>query len=378
MSKALFARSRPDRPRGTAALFAVCAGLAAVVLGAGAFGLLPAVPALSLAVVIALAAPVTRLWVLALAIHAEQHRFGACRGAGFLGLGAFVTGVAVGALPWVPAGQRGLVAAVGLVVAATMYVLGLLLLPGAAATVQVRLRRALDGLSVGISLSFVAWLLFTPHGAMPGPGLVAMLVTVAGTPIVVLNGLRAARHRRAALLCAAGVELSLLGLAALAGLLAYHAPAGALLASAVPVGAGALLIWAGAWRADPTPSSLDAVDTDGSFAGYPVLAVPAGLAVLAAGYHLLTNGFFDRTSIVLAIGVSVSMVAREVLAVVDVRKYARRLASQEAHFRALVSGAKDVTMVVDDALVVRWQSPAAARQFGLSDQDVLGRQAAAR
>ena len=30
-------------------------------------------------------------------------------------------------------------------------------------------------------------------------------------------------------------------------------------------------------------------------------------------------------------------------------------------------------MVLDDELMVRWQSPAAARQFGLSDQEVVGR-----
>jgi PAS domain S-box-containing protein/diguanylate cyclase (GGDEF)-like protein len=45
----------------------------------------------------------------------------------------------------------------------------------------------------------------------------------------------------------------------------------------------------------------------------------------------------------------------------------------EAHFRSLVASSTDVTVVLDARLVVRWQSPAAAREFGLSDQDVVGR-----
>jgi diguanylate cyclase (GGDEF)-like protein/PAS domain S-box-containing protein len=49
------------------------------------------------------------------------------------------------------------------------------------------------------------------------------------------------------------------------------------------------------------------------------------------------------------------------------------LASQEAHFRSLVAGSSDVTAMLDSDLVVRWLSPAAARQFALSEQDVVGR-----
>ncbi len=64
---------------------------------------------------------------------------------------------------------------------------------------------------------------------------------------------------------------------------------------------------------------------------------------------------------------------RESFGAFDVARYARRVVEQEAQFRNLVAGSNDVIMVLDGELVVRWQSPAAARQFGLSDQDVVGR-----
>jgi diguanylate cyclase (GGDEF)-like protein/PAS domain S-box-containing protein len=106
---------------------------------------------------------------------------------------------------------------------------------------------------------------------------------------------------------------------------------------------------------------------------YPLLTVPAAVAALGAVYRLVTVGAFDRTSILLGLAVIPALVIREVLAALDVRRYARQLAAQEAHFRSLVSGAHDLTLVVGDDLLIRWQSPAAARLFGLSDAEVLGR-----
>ena len=64
---------------------------------------------------------------------------------------------------------------------------------------------------------------------------------------------------------------------------------------------------------------------------------------------------------------------RELLVVSDIRRYAGQLKTKEAHFRSLVAGATDLTLVLDERLVVTWQSPAAARLFGLSDSEVVGR-----
>jgi diguanylate cyclase (GGDEF)-like protein/PAS domain S-box-containing protein len=61
------------------------------------------------------------------------------------------------------------------------------------------------------------------------------------------------------------------------------------------------------------------------------------------------------------------------LVVSDIRRYAGQLKTKEAHFRSLVAGATDLTLVLDEKMQIQWQSPAAARLFGLSDTEVLGR-----
>jgi PAS domain S-box-containing protein len=68
---------------------------------------------------------------------------------------------------------------------------------------------------------------------------------------------------------------------------------------------------------------------------------------------------------------------REWVSALALRRHADHLTDQGNRLRNLVFGSADVAMVLDADLAVRWQSPAAARQFGLSDQDVLGRTVAA-
>jgi diguanylate cyclase (GGDEF)-like protein/PAS domain S-box-containing protein len=65
---------------------------------------------------------------------------------------------------------------------------------------------------------------------------------------------------------------------------------------------------------------------------------------------------------------------REVLVVRDIRQYAGQLKEKEAHFRSLIAGATDLTLVLDERLRILWQSPAAARLFGLADAEVIGHQ----
>src|SRR5439155_18919337 len=345
--------------------------LALTALGLGLAGVPPLV-AVALATATSAGVSAYALVRLALRIHARQHTFGPCRGAGFLGMGVLASGVSTVAVALAPAARRPTLALVGLVTVAVLYLLGLFLLPGTAATVIARLRRALDGLGVGVTLLFVAWLLvLRPSGGLYPVALGAALVASAALAIAVITGLRAARYRPAALTCAGGVSLSVAGLAALAVLLAHHAPPAAALVAGLVLVTGPGLTLTGARRADDGPSpAVPPFDADGTLAGYPLMGVPVGAALLAAAYHLLAVGPFDRTAVVLAVVWVAVLAARETLAAVDVRRYARRLATQEAHFRSLVAGAADVTVVLDDDLVVRWQSPAAARQFGLSDADV--------
>ncbi|GGM65145.1 putative bifunctional diguanylate cyclase/phosphodiesterase [Dactylosporangium sucinum] len=316
---------------------------------------------------------------LALRIHRGRRSFGPCRGAGFLGMGALVTGAGaaaagVAALTGGTAAP-GLIAAGAALTAAPTFLLGLLLLPGAAPTTGARLRRVLDGLGIGISLFACGWMLFPAFA--PG-GLAVSLTCCVTVSVAVVTGLRAVRHRPAALACSGGAAVSVLGLTGLASVLLDHTgspwPTGpAFVLAGLALLAGPFLIVTGARRADDRPGQPHAADESGTFAGYPLLVGPAVLGAGVAAYHFLTGGSFDRTTVVLGLCAFGAMAGRELLAARDIRRYAQTLVRREARFRALVSGSTDVAVVLDDDLVVRWQSPAAARQFGLSDQDVLGR-----
>jgi len=358
-------------PRRAALLVAATAAALAVLAGVLA-GAVPVLAGTAAAAGLASAVGATLLVRLALRIHARAHSFGPCRGAGYLGMGVVATGLSTAFLPLAPAGARATVAAVGLGLAGVLFVLGLLLLPGAATTTNARLRRCFDGVSLGIAIAFAVWLL-PPEGEMPPAALAAALLVSFGLSTVTVIALRVVSYRTAGWLCGAGCGLALAGLGALAVELAYGAPGWAFVAAGVPVVAGPGLINAGALRTEAGAELAPPGEPEAHISAYPLLTVPAVVATLAAAWHLVTVGEFDKTSIVLGLSVIPTVVAREVLAVADVRSYAKRMSTQEAHFRSLVSGAGDLTMIVGEDLVVRWQSPAAARLFGLSDADVVGR-----
>lgn len=371
MSVAHFTRAGIHR-RTTQKPELVAGSAATVILIAGSTGLLSAYLALAIAVGTVSLLAATRLIRLALVIHAAKRSFGPCRGVGFLGVGVVASGLTALTLPLVPADGHPPLVLVGLLAALPFYLFGALLLPGAASTVSMRFRRAFDGLSLGVSLAFVGWLM-PPAGGMPPAALAVALLGAGGLSIIAVTALRSARHRWASVLCGAGSGASVLGIAALGVLVNYHVPDWAPLIAAVPLVAGPLLAAAGTRYADPAAQPPPPGEPETHLSAYPLLTVPAVVATLAAVYHLVVVGEFDHTSIVLGLAVIPTLVVREVFAVLDIRTYARRLVSQEAHFRALVTGANDLTLVVGADLLVRWQSPAAARLFGLADADVVGR-----
>ena len=84
-----------------------------------------------------------------------------------------------------------------------------------------RIRRALDGIGIGIGAFLTAWLLVFARLGLRGAGLTCVLVLSIGIAAVTVTGLRAARHRRASLLCAAGAALSISGTAGLTLALDY-------------------------------------------------------------------------------------------------------------------------------------------------------------
>jgi len=122
-----------------------------------------------------------------------------------------------------------------------------------------------------------------------------------------------------------------------------------------------------------TPPRAEAPEPEQYLSSYPLLAVPASVGVVAALVHLAVVRGFDRTAILLGLAMVAVLMLRELLVVRDIRTYAGQLKEKEAHFRSLVAGATDLTLVLDDRLTIRWQSPAAARLFGLADSEVVGR-----
>jgi diguanylate cyclase (GGDEF)-like protein/PAS domain S-box-containing protein len=302
---------------------------------------------------------------------------GPCYTAGFLGVGllaACVEGAALSVSAIV--GETDGVQYFGLAalgVTACAYVPGMLMLPGAANSLVARLRRGLDGLSVGSCLLFVAWLLvISPNGAVGGFGFWVSILVCCALSVAVVCGVRAGRSRRGALACAGGAAVSVTALGGLT--LSLAAGGGEVLVAvfSAALAAAPAIAWLGV-RSTDLPEDAGPPEVDGTVAGYPVLAVPAAAAIAVALHRLLTGGAFDHPAVVLGVG-SLGVVAlRETIAAIDVSRYARRVAQQEAQFRNLVAGSTDVIMVLDADFVVRWQSPAAARQLGLSDQEVVGR-----
>jgi diguanylate cyclase (GGDEF)-like protein/PAS domain S-box-containing protein len=286
-------------------------------------------------------------------------------------MGALASGLTAVA-PSVVSRGTGLVATGTLAVAGVMYVLGTMLLPGAATAWPVRLRRAFDGLGLGVSLGFAAWLI-PPVYASTGKTLPSTLIAAASVSIVVVTTLRARPHRTPAVLCGAGAALVLTGLCVIVNLITLGRIGIALPLLGLPIVAGLALTARGGARRDLPPPRLEPREPDQYLAGYPLLAVPAAVGVIAAVYHLIEFGKFDTTAVILGLSMVAILTMRELLVVSDIRRYAGRLKINEAHFRSLVAGATDLTLVLDEHLVVTWQSPAAARLFGLADAEVVGR-----
>ncbi|MEV6298531.1 EAL domain-containing protein [Actinoplanes sp. NPDC051861] len=360
----------PPTSTGRAAMIAVPV-LSALVLIAGAAGLLPGPAALAVAVGVCGLWAGTLLIRAALEIHHAERAFAACRGAGFVGCGTLAT-AATGLVPWwAPDGQVGWLTS-GLTVAATCYVVGTSLLPGAARNWPIRLRRAFDGVGLGVSLGFALYLV--PGAATRPAAVPAMLVAAGGVAIVTVIVLRARPRPRPAVWCGAGAVVVLLSLGTLTELVAFGVSGPAVPLVGLPIVAGLAASAAGGTRRDLPSPPLEPRHPDQYLASYPLLAVPAAVGVIAALWHVVTVRDFSTKAIVFGLVMVSVLVMRELLVVRDIRRYAGRLRVAEAHFRSLVAGATDLTLVLDERLTIRWQSPAAARLFGLRDEAVIGRE----
>jgi diguanylate cyclase (GGDEF)-like protein/PAS domain S-box-containing protein len=295
-------------------------------------------------------------------------------GVGLLAAAATGAGLASHAFASHPRGSGAYLAATGLAFATFAFLPALLMLPGAAHTVVGRLRRGFDAFSIGTCLLFTAWeLVIAPRGKVNSIGFWVALLTCCMLSVAAVAGLRAARIRRAMLACAGGAAMSAVGLAGVTMTLADRTGSVWLVAAFLAmVTCAPVLAWFGVQRVSAEDQSASDTGAE-TFAGYPVLAVPVAAAFTVALYHVVLGTDFDRASVVLGMVAAAAVAVRETLGALDVSRYARRVVQQEAQFRSLVAGSSDVIMILDHDLIVRWQSPAAARELGLSDQEVVGR-----
>ncbi len=345
--------------------------VAALVLLAGVGGLLPHAVALAAGVGVTAGWAGTHLIRAALAIHHEDRSFVACRGAGFVGLAALATGLTAAVPAWAPP-RASVWATVGFGLVVAFYAAGTLLLPGSGRGWVVHARHAFDGAGLGVSLAFAGYL-FPPEKFDQKAVLPIILLGATGVAITTVTVLRGRPHRWAAVRCGLGAAVVMSGLGLIATLLTVGSGSGiALPLLGLPIVLGLVAAADGGSRRQLPPAPLEPRYPDQYLASYPLLAVPAAVGVVAALWHLILQREFDTTAIVLGIAMVAVLVMRELLVVRDIRRYAGQLQNAEAHFRSLVAGATDLTLVLDEQLRIRWQSPAAARLFGLTDAAVVG------
>jgi PAS domain S-box-containing protein len=372
----------PGRYAGRAAVFAVLAALVVAVLTAVLI-LLPAPAGAGLLAACSVGIAVVMIRAVASGRSKGPPLRALTLAAGVLltALAGAASGIAALVAPQVLVAEVPLPAEIPLV--SLFFVAGLYLLailrPHQRREPLVRLRVGLDVLGVTACLIFPPWLLMFSGGERRGASITALIFGGGAAGAVAVAGVHAIRHRAALQRCGPGAALSLVGLSGLVIGMDFSFDSNAAiaaLAAAVAINVAAGLLWYGSVRICPDARPIPPAGSEPS-ASFPLFALPALGSALVTVYHLINGGRLDAVSITLAATVIVAVAARELTTAITLRQHADHLTDQGNRLRSLVFGAADVAMVLDADLAVRWQSPAAAIQFGLSDQNVLGRAASA-
>ncbi|MFE9690378.1 putative bifunctional diguanylate cyclase/phosphodiesterase [Micromonospora sp. NPDC005806] len=266
----------------------------------------------------------------------------AAAGAALLSLLVGFTGLLAAGDHWAhQQGQRtgwATLVSVGMTLGGAALGLALVRLPGAAATRAATARLLLDGLIMASALWFVGWVVFTAPTRLLGTATpVACLPIVLPTMsaaftagLTLIMVLRAAPPRGRLALLGAGVTAVTSGGLGLSAGLCQGGP-GMAVTGAAMLAAGLLTTALAVHRVDlPGQVDVDLIRRDGEYAFVPMFAMAA-----SAMYHLVQGGRFDAFGIVAGSVEGFALVARQYLALNDVRGYAGRLAEREAHFRAL-------------------------------------------
>ena len=234
--------------------------------------------------------------------------------------------------------QLGSAVAVAMALGTCTLLAGTLVLPGAAENAGAAWRHLLDGLVVGAGLWFVGWVLLSEPTRIlgdhtPAPGVSILLpagVAAIATGLTAVLTVHAHRPRHVTVRVAAGVTLVAVAATALSSGICRSWP-GIVLLGAVLLPAGLVVVAHAVKIADrPVEVSGDITQRNTGYAFVPMSAM-----VGALGYHLAAGGVFDVFGF---LGFSVegfALVARQYLALADVKSYTLRLRHRESHFREL-------------------------------------------
>jgi diguanylate cyclase (GGDEF)-like protein len=227
---------------------------------------------------------------------------------------------------------------IGSAISAGVMCAGLLRLPWAAGTRRIAGRHLLDALVIAFALWFVGWILVSKPAqilgeATPRPCVgifVAAGAAALAVGIVAIVTMRGAGSRLRLLVMGCGVvSVSACGVGLTAGL-CQSGPGLATLSGVVMPAALMVVAFAGRGVDTEAIAELDVIRRGTSYAFVPMAAM-----AISGMVHVMAGGQITTMGIALGSLEGFALVARQIVALRDVRGYAIRLQDREAHFKEL-------------------------------------------
>ncbi|GGQ93816.1 hypothetical protein GCM10010168_07060 [Actinoplanes ianthinogenes] len=239
-----------------------------------------------------------------------------------------------------PPGTRTLATAmaIGMAIGTLTLLAGTVALPGAARGPAAALRHVLDGLVIAAAIWFVGWVLLARPTRILGSAtpyqcvavILPALLAVLGLGLTGVLALHAHRPRRHTVRIGAGVSLTAIASAGVSSGICRKGDE-LVLTSVLLLSAGLILVaWAVRAADKPVQVTGDVLERGGAYAVIPMLGVVAAL-----GWHLGQGGTVDAYGYFGISVVGLALVARQFLALDDVRRYTVQLRQREKHFRDL-------------------------------------------
>ena len=240
----------------------------------------------------------------------------------------------------------GSLLAVGVALSSGLLLFGLLLLPGVAPTLSGALRYLLDAVVIATAIWFVGWVLLSEPTRALGestprwcqPLLIPAAVVALSIGVTAITMMRAPRPRGPVVWVGCGATVAAVSGLGLAGGVCQGATS-LVYASVIAFAAGIGVVAVAAPRTDrvlaPPGDPGSAIDEELSRRGSAYAFLPMAAMAASALYHLVRGGDFDLVGIVTGSLEGFVLVARQFLALRDVKAYAEKLRDREAHFREL-------------------------------------------